>query len=478
MASLPLTGSGAGTSQADRGRVQEPRWPRPDELVATTRPLDDEPDLIALGTSPGGVLWATDQGALAGTGVALPITRRVRGASEQATQEKNAGPGAPHSWAATPGQGTDRGAEVAATLAAIQADDPFGVPGSGPMAFAALPFDPDATGTLVIPRRIVAHRHGRFWETVVDLRPGVMGAWADRWRAQAGPSPSSAITTVAEAATPPDGFSLRSPLSHAAWREMIAGAVATIRAGDLAKVVLARRVDVVANRPFLVGDVISRLRELYPACMIFHVGGFIGASPELLVRREGDRFTSHPLAGTVARSGDRAADDALVAGLLASTKHRGEHQIVIDQLSRALAPWCETLAVPETPTVMGLRNVSHLASLITGRLAARHGRVPTALELVDAIHPTAAVGGHPTVQAVRYLQKVEGFDRGPYAGPVGWVDASGDGAWALGLRSARVKGERATMFAGVGVVAESDPGAELAETQLKLQALLAALVRP
>nr|MDQ2725200.1 isochorismate synthase [Actinomycetota bacterium] len=429
----------------------------------TTRSLDREPDLVSLGTSPHGVLWTSDQGVLAGAGVALPITRT--------------GPGTDGTAAPETGEGTHRGAEVAAILAAIESDDPLGVPGSGPVAFGALPFAPDTPGTLVIPRRIVAHRQGRLWETVVDLRPGVTGGWADDWRAQGSATTPAAGGATADA-TPPDGFTLSSPLSHAAWQEMIADAVATIRAGDLAKVVLARRVDVVANRPFLVGDVVSRLRALYPTCMIFHVGGFIGASPELLVRREGDRFASHPLAGTVARSGDRTADDALVAGLLASSKDRWEHQIVIDQLTGALAPWCETLAVPEAPTVMGLRNVSHLATLITARLAASDGRLPTALELVDAIHPTAAVGGHPTSEAVRYLQKVEGFDRGPYAGPVGWVDSRGDGAWALGLRSACLDGERASMYAGVGVVAESDPGAELAETQLKLQALLAALVRP
>jgi menaquinone-specific isochorismate synthase len=151
---------------------------------------------------------------------------------------------------------------------------------------------------------------------------------------------------------------------------------------------------------------------------------------------------------------------------------------VIDHLAETLAPWCETLEMPETPVVLGLRNVSHLATPIAGTLAVRDGRIPTALDLVAAIHPTAAVGGHPSGDALAYLDKVEGFDRGTYAGPVGWVDARGDGAWALGIRSARLDGPRASMYAGVGVVADSDPAAELAETQLKLQALLAALVRP
>ncbi|MBO0692921.1 MAG: isochorismate synthase [Acidimicrobiaceae bacterium] len=266
-------------------------------------------------------------------------------------------------------------------------------------------------------------------------------------------------------------------MPHEEWMRLIAETVERIRNGELDKVVLARRVDVMANRPFVLSEVIARLVALYPACMVFHLGGFIGASPELLVCREGDRVSSHPLAGTVARSGDRAADEALVAGLLASHKDRSEHRIVVDHLVEVLGPWCEQLEVPDTPVVLGLRNVSHLATPIHGRLARRE-KLPTALELVAALHPTAAVGGHPAAEALDYLEKVEGFDRGPYAGPVGWVDARGDGAWALGIRSARVEGNRASMYAGNGIVAESEPAAELAETQLKLQALLAALVRP
>jgi len=241
---------------------------------------------------------------------------------------------------------------------------------------------------------------------------------------------------------------------------------------------LARRVDVVANRPFVLAEVIARLIALYPTCMVFHLGGFIGASPELLVRRDGQEVSSYPLAGTVARSGDKAADDALVAGLMASSKERAEHRVVIDHLVEVLGPLCDRLELPETPVILGLRNVSHLATPIHGQLARRQDRIPTALELVAVLHPTAAVGGHPTADAVAYLAKVEGFDRGCYAGPVGWVDARGDGAWALGIRSAQVEGNRARMYAGNGIVAGSDPARELAETQLKLQALLAALVRP
>jgi menaquinone-specific isochorismate synthase len=162
---------------------------------------------------------------------------------------------------------------------------------------------------------------------------------------------------------------------------------------------------------------------------------------------------------------------------MASPKARHEHQVVVDALVSALAPWCSDMDVPDQPSVMGLRNVSHLATHITGTLTPSEPR-PSALELVARVHPTPAVGGTPTDTAIKYLQSVEGFDRGCYAGPVGWVDGRGDGAWAIGIRSAVVSGANAYLYAGNGIVAGSDPDEELAETQLKLQALLAALVRP
>jgi menaquinone-specific isochorismate synthase len=416
---------------------------RPEDLVAVTRRLDPAPDLIEFGAGPGGVLWTSDDVGLAGQGVALRLAYQGAGTTQATTD----------------------------ALEAIESRHEIGEagPGTGPVAFGALPFHPDAAGELIVPRRIVGRRGSLAWETVIQPRSGsAVTSW-----------PPGGETPPDEAeALSPDEFALTPSMPHDEWLDTIADAVERIRAGELAKVVLARRVDVVANRPFRLAEVLGRLTALYPACMIFRVEGFVGASPELLVRRAGRSFASHPLAGTVARSGDLAADQALVAGLLASRKDRWEHQVVIDHLVETLTPWCETLEVPDAPMVVGLRNVSHLATPILGTLAARDGQVPSALELVAAIHPTAAVGGHPSGDALAYLDKVEGFDRGPYAGPVGWVDARGDGAWALGIRSARLDGSRASMYAGVGVVADSDPVAELAETQLKLQALLAALVRP
>ena len=311
----------------------------------------------------------------------------------------------------------------------------------------------------------------------------VIGADDDgnRWLttiAPVGEAPTVRLGTIARlpATKPPDRFSLVSVRPHADWCDEVARAVSAIRDGDLDKVVLAREVLVQANRPFVPADILRRLYSLYPSCMVFAVHGFVGASPELLVSRLGRRVTSHPLAGTVARSGEADADNRLIAAMLSSDKERHEHRLVVDAVAAALAPVCARLEVPEVPSIVSLRNVSHLGTRLSGELA---GREPvTALELVARLHPTPAVAGTPTDEAVAYLQRAEGFERDTYAGAVGWVDAAGDGEWAVGIRSAQLQGNEARLVAGVGVVADSDPTSELAETQLKLQALLAAVVRP
>jgi menaquinone-specific isochorismate synthase len=276
---------------------------------------------------------------------------------------------------------------------------------------------------------------------------------------------------------PPDGFILTSPRSHTDWCGLIAAAVEEIQSGAFRKVVVAREVLVEANRPIMPSDVLGRLRALYPSCTLFAVDGFVGASPELLVSRLGDAVHSHPLAGTIPRSGDPTVDARLAEGLLASAKDREEHQLVVEAVAAVLDRWCDALEVPETPSIVPLRNVSHLGTELHGRLR-RGGEVPTAIDLALALHPTPAVGGSPTAAALEWLAGAEGFDRGRYAGPVGWMDARGDGEWVVGIRGAELAGHTARLVAGVGVVADSDPSAELAETQLKLQALLAAVVRP
>lgn len=337
----------------------------------------------------------------------------------------------------------------------------------GVVAIGALPFDRHEPCSLIVPEVAVRRdADGRQWLTTV----GPHGAPA--------PSPdvvARAMACSTAAAVVPDGFSLTSPRPHPEWQATVAQAVDDIAHGLLDKVVVAREVLVDANRPIVVADVLERLRALYPACFVFSVDGFIGASPELLVERRGASVRSHPLAGTSPRSGDPHADELLVAQLMASAKDQREHRFVIDEIERVLRPRCVELDVPATPSIMQLRNVLHLGTEIRGSLAEP---APSALELAAALHPTPAVAGTPTAAALAWLDRHEGLERGRYAGPVGWVDGNGDGMFAIGIRSAEIDGGRARLFAGVGVVEGSDPQRELVETQLKFQALLAAVVRP
>ncbi|MGH9068595.1 MAG: isochorismate synthase, partial [Acidimicrobiales bacterium] len=358
---------------------------------------------------------------------------------------------------------------VIAALAGIETLDDVGRPASGPIALGALPFDPAAPAVLVVPAMIVAVAvDGTAWKTTVSPRSSL----------DDGPVRASFASVPSADHWPPDHFELRSPRAHQDWCAAVVRAVDLVRSGSLDKVVLAREVVVQANRPFLTADVLGRLRALYPSCTTFSMDGVLGASPELLVSRRGPVVVSHPLAGTVARSGDPATDEALAAGLLASAKERREHQVVVDAIAASLGPLCDGLELPPSPSIVSLRNVSHLGTRVEGRLAGHDRGWPSVLDLVGRLHPTPAVAGTPTAGALAAIAAVEGLDRGRYAGPVGWVDSRGDGDWVIGIRSATVEGATARLVAGVGIVADSDPRAELTETQLKLQALLAALVRP
>lgn len=413
-----------------------------ERLVARTVRLSlaDRPDLVAL-AGDDGLLFAGPDGGLAARGEALRIT--------------------------LPGGLADPAgvASVAEALSAVEVEDEVGRPGCGPIVLGSLPFDRGRAGSLVVPRMVV----------------GVDNASGEAWLTTVGEGAAPAVGLDAFAPPParpaPDSFTLTSEQSHEEWCQMVADAVDALRAGrGLHKVVLARVVRVEANRPIVVPAVLARLRALYPGCMLFSADGYLGASPELLVSRMGRAVRTHPLAGTIAHSGDPAVDEAAAARLLADPKERLEHKLVIDTVADALRPLTDSLDVPDTPSIVTLRNVNHLGTLITGTLSG--DPAPDALSLVARLHPTPAVGGLPVPEALRYISAAEPFDRGPYAGPVGWMDANGDGRWAVGIRSASVSGATARLVAGDGIVADSVPETELAETQLKLQALLAALVRP
>jgi menaquinone-specific isochorismate synthase len=338
--------------------------------------------------------------------------------------------------------------DAAATLAAVDCDDPIGLPGTGPVAVGALPFDPDATGELVVPARIHGVRDGRAWVTEV------------------GPGESATAVAVA----PPTHFQVGAPRTRDDWRAAVERALAAIDAGDLEKVVLAREVLIEADTAFDAQAVVRGLVASQPGSFVYASEGFVGASPELLVRRSGDVVESRPVAGTTVAD----SDEALLA-LAASVKDTREHRFVVDGIVDVLGPRCAELHADAVPDVAVFGPVAHLATPIRGRLASP---APSALELARLLHPTPAVGGTPRRGALAAIRELEGFDRGRYAGPVGWVDARGDGEWAIALRGAELDGARARLVAGAGIVAGSDPAAEWAETQAKLEPMLRALVRP
>jgi len=343
-------------------------------------------------------------------------------------------------------------------------DDPVGVPGSGPVVFASIAFDPTAgTSVFVVPEVVVGRRGGQTWVTVTG------DADADE-RAVVETSAQHAATSIGRLAYA-DGA-----LDPVAWCGVVATAVARIDAGELDKVVLARDLLVTADRPLDPRRLLLRLAERFPDTWTFAVDGLLGATPELLLRRTGRELDARVLAGTAPR-GAGAEDDRLAAGLRASVKDHAEHAYAVDSLADALRPFVDELVVPEHPAVLTLPNVRHLASDVHGRQ--RDGDATGLLELVGAVHPTAAVCGSPTPTAARVIRELEGMDRDRYAGPVGWLDARGDGEFGLALRCAQLTGaeggRQARLFAGCGIVSGSDPIAELAETQAKLAAFQAAL---
>jgi menaquinone-specific isochorismate synthase len=392
-------------------------------LVARTRRLDRDVDLLDV-AGRDGVLFEQHGCGFAGRGVALTIPST---------------------------------AEVEGALAAIEVDDEVGLPGTGPVAFGALPFQ--GPGSLVVPAIVVGKADdGTRWVTTVTADEQEPALLADE-QPLAGPS-----TFTVRAGRPP-----------AAWCDAVAAAVASMQAGELQKAVLAREVFVDADAPIDPVAVLRRLRAAYPSAFVFAVDGFLGASPELLVSRTGDVVRSHPMAGTTPRTGDPATDARLAASLLSSTKDRAEHQITIDTVLDAVLPFCSYVDSEPEPSIVSLANVQHLASLVEGRLSSPPASV---LTLVEALHPTPAVCGFPRDAALALIARLEGFERGRYAGTVGWVDRAGNGRFAVSIRCAQVDGTSARLVAGNGIVADSDPETELAETRAKLNALLSAIVRP
>jgi menaquinone-specific isochorismate synthase len=480
------------------GTGPSPRTGRAPRLRSRTVRLDPPVDPFAL-AGEAGFAWSGPDGTLTGAGVAARIP---------------VGTGAGR---------VERAAEAAAALLGrAELDDPDGT-GVGPLAVGALPFWAGAPGELVVPALLLRRNaDGAAWATATAPAPAGPPPVAEllgrlRERAAARPAEGAAADPVegeapyaveGEAPYPGEGevayavegegaagarrgagsrrwmAARRWPAARRldrpdgpldAWRGSVAWALEAIASGRLDKVVLAREALVEAESPFPRAALLERLRERAGReAFVYASDGFLGASPELLVSRRGRVAVSRPMAGTVPRGATAEAEARGVARLTGSAKETVEHRLVVDAVAEGLAKVADRVEVA-APEVVRLATVAHLATEVTAALTEP---LPSALELAGLLHPTPAVGGAPREAALAAIAALEPFDRGRYAGPVGWVDAAGDGDWAVALRCADLHGRRARLLAGAGIVPGSDAEAEWAETEHKLAGTLELLLGP
>jgi menaquinone-specific isochorismate synthase len=355
-----------------------------------------------------------------------------------------------------PGSGEDRAERIIAgyrhLLEGSSLRDEVETAGAGPVLFASLTFSPRSSGSVgVVPATLVGRRGQRWWMTRSGDAPLPQPqSWGSR-RDRARYAGSSA----------PDHL----------WLGAVVECLRRISSGEVDKVVLARDYAVWSRQPFVEGALLDYLSRRFPACHVFSVDGLVGASPELLIRRRRSGLTSLVLAGSAPRHPDPTTDRRRGEELVRSPKERLEHELAVRSVREALEPLTSHLEFDAHPRLLRLDNVQHLATGVRARLATELD----ALTVAAHLHPTAAVGGYPTAAALDLIAELEGMDRARYAGPVGWMDAAGDGEFAIALRCAEVSGARARLFAGAGIVAGSLPEAELEETRLKLAAMMGAL---
>ncbi|MFV0430017.1 MAG: isochorismate synthase MenF [Arachnia sp.] len=333
--------------------------------------------------------------------------------------------------------------------------------GTGPLAIGSFAFDPDASNepsVLIVPQTIIGRRKGQAW--VTKIGEGRINL---------------ELPNRGEPLEPPDGVRLESgSMSEQGWADIVGEVVDLIQRGEVRKVVLARDLLAVTDSPIDLRYVLRQLSRLYPSCWSYLVDGMVGATPELLVRRQGGLITSRVLAGTVSLDPEHTDAVKRAAELARSHKQVTEHQFAVDSVAQALEPFCSAMNVPDAPSILPLPNVLHLSTDITG--SCEPGT--SALALAAALHPSAAVCGTPTFAAAEIIEELETLDRGRYAGPIGWVDARGDGEWMIALRGGyKAEPDPTTLqlFAGAGIVADSDPDQELAETSAKFVPMLQAL---
>jgi menaquinone-specific isochorismate synthase len=403
-------------------------------LEAETAPLDDVRQLIPFLDSRTPLLWLRKGEGMAAVGEVL----RLDFSGPDRIQQASA------AWRAT--------------AAAAVVDDAVRTPGTGLVAFGTFAFDDEstATSTLIVPEVVVGRRGSRSWITRIR-RAG-----------------EPAVTALPHPTPFGDEYRLSllpGRLGDEGYRSAVASAVEHIREQDLSKVVLAR--DLRGHLP-RESDLRRALVELalgYPDCWTFAVDGLVGSSPETLVRVHHGTVTARVLAGTMSRGSDAAKDAAAAAALASSAKDQGEHRFAVTSVMDALRPHSADLAASDEPFTLKLPNLWHLATDVAGMLSDGS----SSLDLAAALHPTAAVAGTPRRQALALIRELEPFDRGRYAGPVGWVGGDGDGEWAIALRCAQVTVDGdLTAYAGAGIVADSDPDRELAETTMKFRPIVEA----
>jgi menaquinone-specific isochorismate synthase len=328
--------------------------------------------------------------------------------------------------------------------------------GTGPVLFTSFSFDRNEESVAIIPRVIVGKKGESSWITWIG-------------------SENQPIITEDEPQFDQQSFTWhQGTLTENQWEVRVAQAIAKIDKSEIEKVVLARDLIATTEKEIDVRPILNKLAANYPATWVFAVDGLIGATPELLLRLSRGMVTSRVLAGTIPKTGDDARDLVLAGSLARSSKDLEEHEYAVRSVADALEPFCSSTNVPDAPFVLHLANVMHLATDVTGALLESKHHVD-AFALLKSLHPSAAVCGTPRSAAFDVIDQIEGMNRGRYAGPVGWIDARGDGELGIALRSGQVHGNQIRIFAGCGIVAGSDPAVELAESRAKFSAMQSAL---
>ncbi len=393
-------------------------------------------DLVRLGARSG-LLWRSPEVVLAGFGSTQTVDLALAG--DVATAQSK--------------------------LAEMRGADTVNLPGTGPVGFAALHFDAAVPGFASVPEFVLGESEGvRFLTAIAEDAPMSF----DDVESLATAAMKNAIDR--ELADQPASVQLDLDRTAESFRdEVVAAAIDRISTSELEKVVLARALTLTGSSEFESARIIERLADRFRSALLFSIDGFLGASPELLVSRRDRTVRAHPLAGTAGRLDDATADAAAIADLLASSKDRVEHRITIEWLLAELLVFSSYVDAEPEPSVVTLENVHHLGTQVEGVLSEPPASV---LELVAALHPTPALGGRPQADALALIAELEGFDRMRYGGPSGWFDGDGNGQFAVSVRTAQVNGNTARVVAGGGVVAQSNPDSELAETQAKFRAML------